>query len=132
MGASNPDHRTGRTADLLAPLLSAAIFGYYGFLAGLETSDANGVVPLWLGSVWILRIAAILFASCIGLALLDNAWSEAAYGGAGLLAAAGLLAILVWDQLDTANATAFHPLLLLVFAIWNGFASVSTLRAALR
>jgi len=133
MAESTPRPVADRMGDLLAPLISAVLFGYYGFFAGLDTSDASGAtVPLWLGSVWILRIVTVLFAATIALALKDHPWSELAYGAAGLAATLGLLVILVWDQLDTANRTAFHPLLLVVFVVWNGFGSISTLRAALR
>jgi hypothetical protein len=132
MGATNPRPSAERFADLLAPLISFVLFGYYGFLAGLETADSSGAtVPLWLGSVWILRIVTILFAATIGLALLDHPWSELAYSVAGLASTLGLLVILVWDQLDTANRTAFHPLLLVVFILWNGFGSISSLRRAM-
>lgn len=133
MGATNPSPSADRFADLLAPLISLALFGYYGFFAGLETADSSGAtVPLWLGAVWILRLVTLLFAATIALALTKSERSELAYGAAGLAATLGLLVILVWDQLDTANRTAFHPLLLVVFILWNGFGSISTLRAALR
>jgi hypothetical protein len=133
MAASTPRSAADRLGDLLAPLISLVLFGYYGFLAGLDTADSSGTtVPLWLGSVWILRVVTILFAATIVLALQAHPWSELAFGAAGLAATLGLLVILAWDQLDTSNATVFHPLLLAVFIIWNGFGSISTLRAALR
>lgn len=120
--------------DPFAPALSALIFGYYGFLDSTirDTTDGSGAtVALWLGSLWILRVTAVLFAACVALALLRTRAAALAYGAVGLLSALGLLTILVWDQLDTKYFFAAHPLILLVCVLWNGWSSVASLRRAL-
>jgi hypothetical protein len=120
--------------DPFGPALSALIFGYWGFLDSTvadTVDDSGATVPLWLGALWILRGTAVLFAVCVGLALLRTRPAAIAYGAVGLLSALGLLAILVWDQLDTKYFFAAHPLILLVCALWNGWASVSSLRRSL-
>ncbi len=127
--------RSDRSPDAFGPLISAAIFGYYGFLSGTvsQTTGAQGeTVALWLGTLWILRVAAVLFAVCAVLAFRADQRTDLVYGAVGVIATAGLAAILVWDQLDTNYQTAFSPLLLVIFVAWNAYASVSTLRDALR
>ncbi len=129
------DHRSDHAPDAFGPLLSAAIFGYYGFLNGTvsqTTGNQGETVALWVGTLWILRLAAVLFAVCAVLALRGDRRTNLIYGAGGLAATAGLAAILVWDQLDSNYQTAFSPLLLVIFVAWNAYASGSTLRDALR
>lgn len=133
MHEPNPAFATDRAPDLFGPLLSTAIFGYYGFLAGLNTTDGAGVsIGLWLGTLWILRAAAVLFLLSALLALRGDRRTNLLYGGAGLIATAGLAAILVWDQIDTNYSLVFSPILLVLFIAWNGYGSIMTLRDALR
>ncbi len=125
--------------DPLAPLISLAVFGYYGFLnstTAVITDNAGEIVPLWVGSLWILRVCAVLFAACAAMALVRKPsiapWGLLAYGIAGAFATLGLLAILVWDQLDQQYFFACPPIILLILVVWNGYSSAMTLRDALR
>ena len=125
--------------DPLAPLISLAVFGYYGFLNSTTadiTNSAGEIVPLWVGSLWILRACAVLFAACAVLAFAKKPsvapWGLLAYGIVGAFATLGLLAILVWDQLDREDAFACPPIILLILVVWNGYSSAMTLRDALR
>lgn len=125
--------------DPLSPLISLAVFGYYGFLnstTAVIANDAGEIVPLLVGSLWILRVCAVLFAVCAGLAFAKKqpmgSWSLLAYGIVGAFASLGLLAILVWDQLDQQYFFACPPLILLILVVWNAYSSAMTLRDALR
>ncbi|MEY3143242.1 MAG: hypothetical protein RLY21_1735 [Planctomycetota bacterium] len=124
----------GSAPDVLAPLLSTAIFGYYGFLSGTtaDTTDADGnTVPLWIASLWILRLATILFLGSTIVAVMRTQRATLIHGLAGGLATLGLATILIWDQLEPAYDFACPPLILLVFIVWNGFTSFLTVREAL-
>lgn len=121
--------------DVVAPLLSAAVFGYYGFLSGVTsdiTNDAGEVVPLWVGSLWILRLCALAFLGCAVVGFLKLRHAGLIFGIAGMLAALGLFVVLVWSQLDPEYDFACHPLILLVFGCWNAYASFIAIRANLR
>lgn len=121
--------------DAFAPMISAAIFGYYGFLSGTTadiTNDAGETVPLWVGSLWILRLCTLIFIGMTAVAFLRPPHGRLIFGAAGILAAAGLFAVLAWSQLDTAYDFACHPLILAVFGLWNAYASVMAVRSATR
>ncbi len=133
LGRAGGPHGGGRQApDVLAPLLSALLFGYYGFLAGLDTHGSGGEpIHLWIAFVWVLRASAVLFTISTALALARKPATDLVYGFGGLLATAALAGVFVWDLIDP-NSLAVSPILLLVFIVWNGYASLLTLREALR
>jgi hypothetical protein len=123
--------RSSAPPDLLAPLLSAVVFGYYGFIAGLDTHGSDGnPVALWIAFVWVLRIATLLYLGCLVLAVRARPNSELAYGLASAFATAGLAAIFCWD-LASPDSTVMHPLLLLVLIVWNGYCAGSAIRNGL-
>ena len=123
------------SADAFGPLISAVLFGYYGFLDSTvrdTTDDAGNTVLLWVGTLWILRISALLFAASTALAFRNDRKTDLLYGASSLLATLGLLVILAWDQADSEYQTVFNPIILLICIAWNGYGSVQTLRSALR
>ena len=130
---STPSHRPA--PDVLGPLISAAIFGYFGFLSDTTsqvTNSAGETVPLWIGALWILRLSTLLFAGAAGLALARAPMAGLASGLAGLAATLGLLVILVWDQVDRQYYFACPGWLLAIFIVWNGYHSIRTVREHLR
>lgn len=130
-----PQDTSPSTSDAFGPLIAAAVFGYYGFIDSTvsQTADNSGkTVALWVGSLWIIRVAALLFAVSVGLAFRNDRRSDLAYAVGTLVATLGLVVILVWDQLDTTYQTAFHPLILVLCIVWNGYSALTALRAALR
>jgi hypothetical protein len=121
--------------DVFAPIISAAVFGYYGFLSGTTadiTNDVGEVVPLWIGCLWILRLCTLVFIAITVVAFLPVPKVGLIFGAGGLLAAAGLLTVLVWSQVDQTYDFACHPLVLLAFAILNIYTSAMAIRASLR
>ncbi|MFM7260845.1 MAG: hypothetical protein ACKO3W_09615 [bacterium] len=123
--------RSSTTSDGFAPLLSAVIFGYYGFLAGLDTHGSDGEpIALWITFVWVLRAATVLYAACAVLAWRGRPGAELAYGVVSALATAGLAAVFVWDIASPDN-TAVHPLIMVVLLLWNGYGAYGSIRAGL-
>jgi hypothetical protein len=123
----------GTPIDPVGPLISCVLFGYYGFFAGLLTTDNSGAtVPLFVAFVWTLRVAAILFAACACMSFIPVRRGELWAGLAGVIATAGLLGILIWDALDNVYQVACPTWLLAILVIWNGFTSVRALRDTLR
>ena len=129
--AQRPPARSSLAPDSLAPLISAAIFGYYGFLAGLATHGADGEpIALWIACVWVLRASTVLYAICAVLAWRGRPDAELAYGLCGLAATAALAAIFVWDLISP-DGVAVNPILMVVLLVWNTYNSVSTIRGGL-
>ena len=135
MDERRPAPASEHSADAFGPLISALIFGYYGFLDSTvrdTTDDADNTVLLWLGTLWILRVSALLFVASTVLAFRNDRKTDLLYGASSMLATLGLLVILVWDQADTQYQTVFHPIILLLCIAWNGYGAIQTLRSALR
>jgi hypothetical protein len=135
MDERRPQDASPSSSDAFGPLLSAAVFGYYGFVDSVvsQTTDSSGqTVALWVGALWIIRIATLLFAVSAGLAFRNDSRTDLVYAVGTLIATLGLVVILVWDQFDTNYQTAFHPVILILCIAWNGYSSVAALRAALR
>lgn len=130
------------SASVGGMLLSAAIFGYFGFgmtFLGFGTTWEHRYTappppaePELLVMVallmWTLRIAAIAFVLAAIVSSVSSARAGAAlYGAVGLLAAFSLLSVAVWDW-NSPYYSGVPPFLLLIFAVWNGFSSWAGLR----
>lgn len=110
-------------------LLSAAIFGYFGFT--MKPVAADGTFVLFMAILtWTLRVSAILFAACAGVALVSPIAGNLLYALVGVVGAGLFVVVAIMDVADRNYAT-IHPLLLLIFAAWNGFGSWSSLSAVL-
>ncbi len=121
--------------DLLSPLISLVLFGYYGFVSSTTsdlTNENNETVALWLAFLWSMRVVALLFAGCVVLALTKHAAAHLALGICGLVATATLATLGLWDASDTNYQLACPTLLLWIFVAWNGYASITTLRESRR
>lgn len=129
------DHR--QSSALGGPgimLLSAAIFGFFGFyyVQGSTLNASGQLVPSWFLVKWTLRGAAILFAIAAGLTVVRPWSGNLLYSVCGLLSAALFVVILVVDYLDKQHAAPIPPVLLAIFAAWNGYGAWTELRAVLR
>jgi hypothetical protein len=118
--------------DVLGPLLSTAIFGYFGFMAGLATGDGSGTVPLYLTTVWVLRVSAILFLGCAVVAMMRFPRAGLLAGVAGGIATLGLAVVMAWSIADPERDIAVHPLIMILCILWNGYGSFTAIRAGLR
>lgn len=113
-------------------LLSAAIFGYFGFMMGFPELDANGdPIPLVVTLKWTLRGSAIAFLVSGVLAMAQPLAANLLFSALGLLSAVMLAVVGVWD-LNSSFYSGLHPVLLFIFAAWNGFGSWSGLQVVMR
>lgn len=122
-----------RGPDVLGPLLSAAIFGYFGFFTGLQTDDGSGTtVPLYLATVWVLRLSALLFLAAAVIAILGKQRAGLYAGIAGALATLGLVVVTAWSMLDPERDIAVNHLIMIICILWNAYSSFVGIRSALR
>ena len=110
-------------------LLSAAIFGYFGFATSWNyNSTITGEFLLFVALLdWTLKGSAIAFLVAALLTFVRPLAGNLIFGLAGAMGAVLLLVIAGLDFVDKQH-TALHPLLLLIFAAWNGYGSFSGLR----
>ena len=120
-------------------LLSAGIYGFFGFFyIDWSTLGVDGQPVLFrvlLG--WTLKISACVFLLSGILALAKPFAANLLYSLAGIGSAGLFVVVAVMDVTDTRHGFmpfghAFGPVVLLLFAAWNGFGSWSALRSILR
>ena len=129
--------RTDTRSSFAGPgvmLFSAAVFGYFGFFHGIVwNSPGAGGQPVlfWAILEWALKGAAIAFIGCAILFLLNAVAANAAYAAIGLVCAAAFVVVAVMDYVDKQNGNVIPPIVLLLFAAWNGYWSWHGLCAVL-
>lgn len=113
-------------------VLSAVIFGYFGFFMGPwnTASAVTGQFLLYVAMFnWTLQIFAII---CLGSALLtvvNPLLGNVIFALAGLAGAVMLVIIAIMDFLDPSTIFPYAPLLLVFFAAWNGYGAWMALKA---
>jgi hypothetical protein len=111
--------------------LSAAVFGFFGFTFSWNHIGVNNQFLLFVALLeWTLKGSCLVFALSGALALVKPAAGNLLYAFGGLAGAAMFLVVAVMDWLDSQH-TALHPVVLLLFAAWNGYGSWTGLRAVL-
>jgi hypothetical protein len=126
---------TQRQSNFASPvimLLSAAIFGYFGFFVGLTATTTSGEFVLFYAILlWTLRAGAIIFALAGILSLFAPLAGNIVYLLGSAVTAIGLLAVGVMDVLDNQRAAAIPPVLAFIFAAWNGYGAWASARELL-
>jgi len=113
-------------------LISAALFGYFGFFRGLTPTTNQGTFVFFFALlVWTLKGTACGFILGGLLTFIRPVPGNLIYGITGLLSAILFVLIAVMDIMDKQNAAAAPPVLLLIFAAWNGYGSWFGIRAVL-
>ena len=113
-------------------LISAALFGYFGFFMGLgHTSPAGTFILFYAMLDWTLKGTACGFILGGLLTFIRPVFGNLIYGITGLLSAILFVLIAGMDIMDKQNAAAAPPLLLLIFAAWNGYGSWFGIKAVL-
>ena len=123
-------HRTHNLTGPAMMLLSAAIFGYFGFATSwAHYSPRTGEFLLFVALLeWTLKGSALAFVASAILAFVQPVLGSFVFGVAGLVGAILFVVIAGMDYVDKQHAS-LHPVLLLVFAAWNGYGSLTGLRA---
>jgi hypothetical protein len=118
--------------DVISPLISLALFGYYGFLDPMvrDTVDneTGETVALWLAFLWSMRAVAVLFLIALVMGIRRQPQSTLVSGAASLLCAVVLATFPIWDAIETRYLLSTPGWLLLLFAAWNGYVGITTLR----
>lgn len=112
-------------------LISAAIFGYFGFGARFVYTGSQGQFLLFVALyVWTLRGGAIVFFISGVLGFIAPLAASFIYGAAGVLAAVGLAVAGVLDLQDQQH-TVQDPFLTFLFAFIIAIVSGASLRDAI-
>jgi hypothetical protein len=110
-------------------LLSAAIFGYFGFYnVTFNTTGVNGQYLVYVAILeWTLKVSAVGFAIAGVLAFFAPMPANLLYSVMSLLGAVAFVVVVVMDLMDP-NHIVMSPLILLLFAAWNGYGAINGLR----
>ncbi len=128
----NRNQDKGRFTRPILILLSAAIFGFFGFFyLDWNKPFPDGQVVLFMGLLgWTLRISAIVFLAAGLLAFVSPIAGNLLYALTGVASAGLFVVVAVMDVTDTAHMIMpYAPVALVLFAAWNGFGSWSALRS---
>ena len=119
-------------------LFSAAIFGFFGFFYIDWSTLGVDLQPVMFRVLlgWTLKISACIFLLSGILAFSKPIVGNLLYALAGVASAGLFVVVAVMDVTDTRHGflpfgNAFGPVVLLLFAAWNGFGSWSALRSIL-
>ena len=128
---SNPSQAGLASAGIM--LLSAVIFGFFGFFYGINwnTPGVNGQDPVLFRQLcgWTLKVAAIAYGLAALLTMVSARTGNLLYAIVGLASAVMFVIIAVMDIADTQHAIMpYGPAILLIFAAWNGYGAWQGLR----
>ena len=114
---------SARSKDVVAMLFGAAIFGYFGFFVGWGHERALDGHLLWAVVLlkWSLRIGAVLFALAALLAFARRSEAAIVDAIAAIGTAVAFVVVAIWDMTHPQYSAGVHPLILLLFAAWNGW-----------
>jgi len=127
----NRDNAGDRRLDIFFMVISAALFGCFGFAVTYNYYGVNGQFLFFVALLeWTLKISAIAFGLTAILTMALPLPGVVLYGVVGLLSAAALLVAAALDLMDPQH-TAMSPFILIILALWNGYASISGLRDVL-
>ncbi len=115
-------------------IISGLIFGFFGFFyADWNTPGLDGDPLLFrqlLG--WTLKIAAIAFLLCAGLTFAQPVAGNLVYAVIGVVSAVMFVVVAILDVADKRHGImAYGPIVLLLFAAWNGYGSWQGIRMVL-
>ncbi len=105
-------------------LLSALIFGYFGFsTAFVHHSSITGKLLIYVPILeWTLKGVTIAFVLSAVITLINPLLGNLLYSIVGLLTAVLFIIVAIMDIADTQHMV-MSPIVLILFAAWNGFGS---------
>lgn len=113
-------------------LISAAIFGYFGFgITWLTTSSITGqYLPFVAIFEWTLKIGAIAFLASGVITFAQPLAGNVLYAVASMLSAIAMAIVLALDFMDKQHQV-MPEIVLLILVLWNLFGSWSSMREVL-
>jgi hypothetical protein len=112
-------------------LLSAALFGYFGFGITWLTTGNGGQFLFYVALMeWTLKISSIGFLVAALITFGKPLIGNLLYSIVGLLGAIAFAIVLALDLLDPQHMTV-TPILLIIFVAWNGYGSWMGLKEVL-
>jgi hypothetical protein len=132
-----PDDSYRRAAAAEGPLvmlLSAAIFGFFGFFYVNWNSPGVTGDPVFFRVLLglTLKTTAILFAACAAITVVKPFVGNLLYFLGGSVSAVLFLAVAAMDIVDDKHGfMPYGEFVLIIFAAWNGYGSWSSLRKIL-
>jgi len=117
-------------------LISGGIFAYFGFASTwahqYTTTTPPQLLPMVVLLKWALRGGAIAFGVSALIALTGSLLGPLLYAVVGLITAVIFAVVAVWEWTNPQGYYSGVPaILLIIFALWNGFGSYSSLREIL-
>ncbi len=117
-------------------LISGGIFAYFGFANSWVHQYTSTTPPVLLPMVvllkWSLRVGAISFGVSALISFSGSILGPLLYAIVGLITAVIFAIVAVWEWTNPNGYYSGVPaILLIIFAVWNGFGSYSGLREVL-
>lgn len=114
-------------------LISAGILAYFGFGGSWAHKYTTTQPPQLLTMVavleWTLKAGAIAFGLSALLAMIGQRLGSILYAVAGIATAVVFITVAIWEWTNPQGYYSGIPaILLLIFALWNGYGSLSSLR----
>ena len=108
-------------------LVSAALFGFFGFFVIQPVSGAEFFVLLF---AWTVRLTAVCYVVTAGLTAVRPLVGHLLYSLIGLISAVLLIVVSLMDFANTqVQIFSYSEIIVLLFAAWNGFGSWQGLQA---
>ena len=118
-------------------LISGGIFAYFGFGSSwahqYTTTTPPVLIPMIVLLEWSLKGGAIAFGISALISFTGSVFGPLLYAIVGLITAVIFAVVAVWEWTNPNGYFSGVPaILLIIFAVWNGFGSYSSLRDILK
>lgn len=127
----------GARSGTMFMVISALLFAWFGFGGSWVHQYTNTTPPQLLVMVVVLKLTlrggAIAFGASAVLSMVGSVLGELLYALAGLATAVLFVIVAIWDWTNPQGYySGVPPVLLVLFAAWNGWGSWMGLRAVLQ
>jgi hypothetical protein len=132
-------NRTAIRSETIYMVISALLFAYFGFGGSwahqntmATTTQPSHVLGMVVMLKWTLRAGAITFGVAALLSTLGSTLGPLLYALGGLVTAVLFGIVAIWEWTNPQGYYSGVPaILLIIFALWNGFGSWASLREML-
>ena len=133
LGDSTVPDKVESRSDIFFMLISAAVFAYFGFGGSWShkhtTTQPPQLLPMVALLEWTLKAGAVACGLSALLVMLKQHLGDVLYAAAGLVIAVIFAVVAIWEWTNPQGYYSGIPaFLLIIFALWNGFGSWSSMR----